>query len=518
MSPQLLLSNGWEFRLDSETAWRQIGVPGCWEQIGVRKDLSGPAWYRTSFTIPTEWASKRIWLRFDAVSYHCEIVVNGQALGSHTGLWDSFDIEIGVAAAPGTAAELLVRVEKPAGLTAGPDSAALPGRFPLRETLAGFLPYVWGHIFGGIWQDVTLYATGATIFEDVLVRGAADGRVSITAVLSAPGAVEVEIRDHDGRIVYTSTSSKDDRRWTIDDELDHRLSSIVYRHSIETAIPSPRAWSPSAPALYEARLRVADGDERIVRFGLRSLRADGTTLLLNGQPIYPRMALSWGWYPQALHSNPGLERVRADFARLKQLGYNGVKLCLWFPPQYYFDLADELGMLLWVELPMWIPQLSVFFRTQTPIEYERLMRQARAHPSVILYTLGCELNRAVDAELLAPLFATVKAHAGDALVRDNSGSGEAYGGLLSEFAEFYDYHFYAELQHLRDLLDHFAPRWRPEQPWVFGEFCDYDTFRDQRKLFERRKTEDERRKLVHGKHRRLVKRRQFLRPSCLVDA
>src|SRR5689334_5940813 len=170
---QMLLSGEWEFRIDSERAWVQISVPGCWEQIGVRKDLSGPAWYRTSFTIPAEWSGKRIWLRFEAVSYHCEVFVNGQALGTHTGLWDSFEIEIGTLAAPGTAAELLVRVEKPAGLTAGPDSARLPGRFPLRETLAGFLPYVWGHIFGGIWQDVRLYATGATTFEDVLVRGAA---------------------------------------------------------------------------------------------------------------------------------------------------------------------------------------------------------------------------------------------------------------------------------------------------------------------------------------------------------
>jgi Glycosyl hydrolases family 2, sugar binding domain len=480
MPPQIPLSSTWDFRLDSETTWRQISVPGCWEQIGVRKDCSGPAWYRTTFTIPAEWADKRIWLRFGAVSYDCEIFVNGQALGSHTGLWDSFVIEISAAVAPGATAELLVRVEKPAGLTAGPDSAALPGRFPLRETLAGFLPYVWGHIFGGIWQDVTLYASGATIFEDVLVRSAADGRVSIAAALSGPGEIAIEIRDPDGELVYTTIADAgDDGRWTMDERRDHRPSSTVYRHSIETAIPNPRPWSPTSPSLYEARLRAADGDERVLCFGLRSLRAEGTTLLLNEQPIYPRMALSWGWYPQALHSNPGPERVRADFARLQQLGYNGVKLCLWFPPQYYFDLADELGMLLWVELPMWLPQPSAFFRTQTPIEYERLMRQARAHPSVILYTLGCELNHVVDAALLAPLYATVKAHAGDALVRDNSGSGAAYGGLLNEFAEFYDYHFYAELQHLRGLLDHFAPRWRPEQPWVFGEFCDYDTFRLQ---------------------------------------
>lgn len=208
---QMLLSGDWDFRLDSETVWRHMRVPGCWEQIGTRKDLSGPAWYRTSFTIPAEWSDKRIWLRFDAVSYHCEMFVNGQALGSHTGLWDSFEVEIGAVAAPGRATELLVRVEKPAGLTAGPDSASLPGGFPLRETLAGFLPYVWGHIFGGIWQDVTLHATGATIFEDVLARSAADGRISITAVLSGPGAVEIEIRDPGGRLVFSATENTESK-------------------------------------------------------------------------------------------------------------------------------------------------------------------------------------------------------------------------------------------------------------------------------------------------------------------
>ncbi|MFL5806473.1 MAG: hypothetical protein ACJ8CR_32700, partial [Roseiflexaceae bacterium] len=193
-------------------------------------------------------------------------------------------------------------------------------------------------------------------------------------------------------------------------------------------------------------------------------------------------------------SNPGPERVRADLERLKSLGYNGVKLCLWFPPQYYFDLADELGMLLWVELPMWLPNPTEFFRRQTPIEYERLVRLARNHPAVILYSLGCELNRVVGADILGPLFALVKALAGDALERDNSGSGEAYDGLLNEHAEYYDYHFYSDLQFFRDLIEHFSPRWRPEMPWLFGEFCDSDTFRDLSRLDNGRPTTDDRRR------------------------
>jgi hypothetical protein len=506
---RISLSEAWEFRFDDQPGWRPIAVPGCWELLdGVPKDRAGPAWYRMRFAIPESFAGCRLWLRFGAVSYGCEVFVDGQEVGRHRGLWDAFAIEI-TGAAPGKPSELLVRVEKPAGLRAGPVSDSLPARFPLRETLAGFLPYVWGQIFGGIWQDVELVATGQVVFEDVLVRGDADGRVSVEATTSAPTAVAVEIRDPAGELVFRTIIDPRDQRPTTKDqgprnrgqvagnepeEMFGPWSSVLGQPTaiaIETYISAPRPWSPGDPALYEARLTVEGGDERVVRFGLRSLAVDGTTMMLNGQPLYPRMALSWGWYPEALHSNPGPERVRADFARLKALGYNGVKLCLWFPPHYYFDLADELGMLLWVELPMWLPNPTPFFREQTPHEYERLVRQARGHPSVIVYTLGCELNRAVGADVLEPLYHMIKGLAGDALVRDNSGSGEAYGGLLNESADFYDYHFYSELQFFRGLLDSFSTRWRPEKPWLFGEFCDQDTFRDPKRFDQRPRTKDQ---------------------------
>jgi hypothetical protein len=462
---QISLNGLWDFRLDEESDWRSIPVPGCWEAIGIRKDHPGPAWYRARFTVPASFAGRRLWLRFGAVSYHCVVFVDGQPVGEHIGMWDAFAVEITNVVRPGDSAELLVRVEKPASLTAGPDSAAVPGSFPLRETLAGFLPYVWGHAFGGIWQDVELIATGQVIFEDVHVRGQPDGRVRVEARLSAPGRVTLSLLDIDGQAIFESVAAASDR-------LD-----------FEATIANPRPWSPRRPDLYTARLEVADGDTRAIRFGLRSIGVDGTTIRLNGDPIYPRLALSWGWYADTLHPNPGPSRVRDDLLRLKSLGYNGVKLCLWFPPAYTFDLADELGMLVWLELPMWLPRPTAFFLRQTPLEYACLLRQARNHPSVILVTLGCELNHEIGADILQPLYATARSLAGEALVRDNSGSGEAYGGLLDEFADTYDHHFYSDLQFLRGLLDAFAPRWRPEKPWLLGEFCDYDTFRNLPKLY-----------------------------------
>ncbi len=463
---RISLNGKWEFRLDKEEAWSAIEVPGCWENLGIRKDHPGPAWYRKQVIVPEKFLNKRLWLCCGGVSYHAIVFVNGIEIGSHTGIWDGFRLEITNAVTPSQPVEILLKVEKPASLTNGPDSEAVSGRFPMKETLSGFLPYVWGHIFGGIWQSVWLEASGKIVFEDILIRGDDRGNVHAEICCSEAATVNLEIFDADENRILSKKRQEKGKRV-----------------EFTATVPSPKLWSPEQPILYKARVSAENGETRTLKFGFRSLGVQGSTLYLNGKPLYPRMVLSWGWYRESLNSNPGPDRIRRDLERLKQLGYNSIKLCLWVPPQYYFDLADELGMLLWLELPMWLPKMSANFRKQTPLEYERIVRQVRNHPSLILYTLGCELNREVDAEFLKPLYATIKNLIGDALLRDNSGSGEAYGGLLNEFADYYDYHFYSDIQFLRQLFDFFSPRWRSKQPWLFGEFCDSDTFRDLRLLY-----------------------------------
>ncbi len=471
------LAGEWDFRFEDEPTWSRLHVPCSWETLDGAKNRSGPALYRTWIAIPPEATGQRIMLECAAVSYACEVLIDGQPVGTHIGVWDAFSIDLTSVAKPGTTHELCIRVEKPAALVAGPDSASLAGRFPLRTTLSGFLPYVWGQIFGGIWQDLWLVTSGPTLIEELSAEGTPDGQIVITATVSGhAAALDLTIRDPDGHSVFSQILM-------IEPAEGHAEIRA------KTTIANPRPWSPADPALYTlyATLNPVQpsdsgapeaGDELTRRFGLREIRTVGTDILLNGQPIYPRMVLSWGWYEGILCPNPGPQRVRADMLKLQSLGYNGIKLCLWFPPEYYFELADELGMLLWVEFPMWLPQPNTHFLSQVSIEYERLVRQAAKHPSVLLYSLGCELNRQVGPDILEPLYTMVKQHARGALVRDNSGSGEAYGGLLNEHADYYDYHFYSELHLFRALLDHFAPRWRPVQPWVFGEFCDYDSMRN----------------------------------------
>ncbi|MEN9935279.1 MAG: hypothetical protein RLZZ387_1858, partial [Chloroflexota bacterium] len=204
----LMYLTDWQLSADgSPSSWRPVAVPGPWEDAGVPKDHPGPLWYRAAVTPPPAWAGRRLWLRFGAVSYSCQVYINGELCGEHTGAWDPFAVEITGHALPGAAAELRLRVEKPASLTAGPASPPVPGAFPLKTTLSGFLPYVWGHMFGGVWQPVELVSTGQVIFTDAHAHGGPDGTVEVTAALSGPATVTLELYDPDGVLVHTATAA-----------------------------------------------------------------------------------------------------------------------------------------------------------------------------------------------------------------------------------------------------------------------------------------------------------------------
>ena len=427
-SQRIPLSEGWEFRPQESTEWRTVAVPGCWEQLGIPHDWEGEGIYRCSHPLHSEWRNQfqRLWLRFGAVSYACEVFVNGISVGIHQGAWDSFRLEITEAVGDTEQIEILVKVLKSGGKT-----------YPTNQTTAGFLPYVWGFLFGGIWQEVALEGTGIYSFPDTL-------------------------------------------------SLENTLEGFLLPENAELALSceeeTDALWSPENPHLQTWSLSVKVqgvlSDSVLIRTGKRTVSVEGSTLLLNGQPFYPRMPLSWGWYPETLHCNPPQEVFRAELEKIRALGYNGIKCCLWVPPSSFLDLCDEMGILVWLELPLWLPQMDSAQWERTFAEYEAIVCQVRHHPSIVIWTLGCELSSSCPASVLESLYTRVKELTGSPLVRDNSGGGECYGGLLKEYADYYDYHFYCDLQFLRNTFDYFLPHWRPTQPWLFGEFCDADSFRD----------------------------------------
>ncbi len=132
-----------------------VSVPHAWRQ-DVPVDFEGPVIYRAELEIPRKSAA----LRFHGVSYRAEVLIDGNLVAAHEGIWDAFDVPLD--AYLGKRVSLEVRVTKNGG-----------GSFPVRDVASGFLPYVF-HTFGGIFREVELVEApplGAVPVSRVAVDG-----------------------------------------------------------------------------------------------------------------------------------------------------------------------------------------------------------------------------------------------------------------------------------------------------------------------------------------------------------
>ena len=208
------------------------------------------------------------------------------------------------------------------------------------------------------------------------------------------------------------------------------------------------------------------------------ISVDGQRLFLDGKPFYMRGVLTWGWYPELGHMNPSEEAVRAEIRTAKRLGFNTIKLCLWVPRHRFFEILEAEGMNAWLELPLWNPTDDLERQAKMEIEVGRIVRQVRHHPSIIAWTVGCELSGSTSHEFRKRLVEMVQRETGCPLVKDNSGGAEMYGGDLREYGTFDDFHPYCDTHFYPAVLESLRPGAREKKPILLGEYNDFDVHRD----------------------------------------
>jgi hypothetical protein len=462
LSSILSLDGEWEFRLGDGPA-RALPVPSAWEAHLDDKLTDGPAIYRRTITIPESWLSTTvIALEADAISFHATVRVNGQEVGTHEGMWSPFQFDLTRFVHAGDNA-LEIEVWKP-----GP-------RFPPAESLAGFLPDV-ATTFGGLWQGIRLRVFSWAALGDVRVFAYGGGWLDVQGKIVGLGErrryeIVVEILDADNQpIVDVRADVGDDRSFAA---------------HIETG--GIRNWSPQdGAALYRVRIAVRAREADIARVtrqvGFRDLEIRSGRIALNESYLHLRGVLDWGWDPGRICPTPSRADLLDRFVKVRALGFNLLKLCLFVPDAATFETADEMGMLLWLEMPMWQPNVTPALRELALREYRDLFRRLHHHPSIAVVSLGCELGAQVDPELLQALGSLLQEWFPNALHCDNSGSAEAYGGVPTTFSDFYDYHFYTDPHYFQQLVQHFHRPYQASKPWLYGEFCDADTLRDFSRL------------------------------------
>jgi beta-glucuronidase len=389
----LSLNGIWQFEIDQGDSGLERGlldrdlestivVPFAPESAasGIdNPDFLEAVWYRRTVTVPPEWSGRRPLLHFGAVDHDATVWVNGVEVARHRGGFSSFTADLGECATAGGQAVIVVRARDPRhGVQARGKQATWYGNSHCQYTRTT-----------GIWQTVWLEAVPAVSIRSLRVTpnlGAARFHVVAPLTAGRPGhAVLIELSDDRGTVATARVRA----------DLD-----LAPQLTLDIPADRARPWSPDDPHLYRLRASLVDGSGDIVDAvdsyaGLRSVAIDGQRLLLNGRPVFQRLVLDQGYWPDTLMTAPSDQALVTDIQLAMDAGFNGARLHQKVFEERYLYHADRMGFLVWAEFGDWgasgqgptgsNQQPTASFVTQW---LEVLERDAN-HPSIVGW---CPLN------------------------------------------------------------------------------------------------------------------------------
>ena len=162
--------------------------------------------------------------------------------------------------------------------------------------------------------------------------------------------------------------------------------------------PGLELWEIEHPKLYEMAITLYRGDELIdtvlTYFGMRSISIDGDAVLINGKPVFQRLVLDQGFYPDGIYTAPTDDDLKGDIILSQNLGFNGARLHQKvFEPRYLY-WADKLGYIVWGEYGSWGLDIT------KPLGLERFLPEWMEaverdfnHPSIVGW---CPFNETWD--------------------------------------------------------------------------------------------------------------------------
>lgn len=402
------LANGWEFvrgeiggvwaalRSDSRAldlpVWSAVTLPHCYNAVdAVDPDVpyyQGPAWYRTQLEISNPHPGGRTLLHFEGSGQNAEVWIGDQRVATHAGGYDEFVVDITEAVAAYRASAL---AKRPAA-----EYRVAPGRVPLSvrcdnsrdlESIPSDLSDF--NRYGGLYRPVHL----------VYLPAGGLTRVHALPVQTSEGAwhVSLRLRFHDAdpvqaRQVTARVVAPDGREIAAVQAPVAAGESALPLPSI--VLPDPQLWSPDSPALYGVEVTTTGpgGTSRVwQRFGLRTFEfVEKGPFKLNGERLLLR-----GTHRHEDHAGLGAamteELMEREMRLIKAMGANFIRLGHYQQSRRILELCDELGLLVWEEIPWCRGGLGgERYREQARRMLRAMIEQHHNHPAVILWGLGNE--------------------------------------------------------------------------------------------------------------------------------
>ena len=370
---------------DSKGFGDKILVPFCPESklSGVQHiDFIETMWYHRTFTVPDPWRGKRVLLHFGGVDFASEVFVNGHRVGRHWGGATPFSYDITQFAGNGTVNHLVVRVRDLLRTMTQPAGKQRP-EYDLRELRAHYTRTT------GIWSTVWLEAVNRESLKRVqIIPDLDESRLIVIPTFTSWGEVGR------GATLRVSAALGDSAPVVV----SARAAAGV---PIMVELADARAWEPGNPQLYDLKFELLDGSGTAVDTvrsysGLRSVRVEGNKVLLNNKPIYQRLVLDQGFYPDSLWTAPTDADLKRDIELSMAAGFNGARLHQKVFDERFHYWADRLGYLTWAEAPSWgMDSKKIESARNFLSEWRSIVVTQRNHPSVIAWT---PLNETRDVE------------------------------------------------------------------------------------------------------------------------
>lgn len=405
------LVQGWRFAFGDEhteksdaSDWQVVDLPHTWNRIGGHpekaadaNDQRGKGWYRLNFNGGAAAAKpRRAWLQFDGASIVSDVWLNGVHLGRHNGGVSGFRFDVSDALRAGDNL-LVVRTDNTAPDTRGSATA---------ETLP--MGGDW-FMYGGLYRKVSLVTTapvhidlgdhgGPGVYARTVSVEAGRARVEVTAKVRNDAAAAQAIR--------VRTSLVDDKGRVVASRTQPLAMAVASLHEVRASleVAKARLWNGVAdPYLYTVRVDLLSGARTVDTvsqdFGIRTMRFDPEKgFFLNGKPLALRGVNrhqetgARGW----ASTQAELER---DYAIIKEIGANTVRLAHYQHSRAEYDMADRMGLVVWAEVPLVLlsapygePTATPGFIANAEQHVRELIRQNVNHPSIAVWSIANEPN------------------------------------------------------------------------------------------------------------------------------
>lgn len=346
------------------------------DRLSRKFEYCGAAWYQRELTVPEAWKGKQLVLNLERCHWETTVYVDGKRIGAEERLSTPHRFNLTEALTPGLHT-----------LTVCVDNRL---KYPMDQWNHGTTEYTqtnWNGMVGDLKIEVYDPAriTGLRTYPDLQQRAV---RLKIdldnATGKARKGRLQLELSEKGGQKTVATAAH----------EVELGKGQQTWNGTLALG-KEMKLWDEFSPFLYEIKATLTTDsttDERTVRFGMREVERGAHHVRLNGRDIHLRGALDCCVFPRTGYPAMQPDEWRRIFSTIKEYGMNHVRFHSWCPPEAAFEAADEVGIYLQAELPMWIKDVGKYPARRDFFEKElyAVLEEYGNHPSFLLMCNGNE--------------------------------------------------------------------------------------------------------------------------------